>query len=195
MTTSDVPPGWSHNPSGWSHRLPMLGLALVGFVIAAYLARFQFGGVQTVWEPFFGNGSEIVLRSWVSQALPIPDAALGALAYLCDLILGSIGGHDRWRTRPWAALMFGVAVCVFAATSVLLILVQVTLQAFCTLCLVSAAISIVLVWPALDELRATWQHVERVAAAGEGWWRAVRGLEHQPGHDQRSPGTARERGA
>ncbi len=49
-----TPPGWSYNPSGWSQRLPIVGLALVGFGIATYLTLFQVGVLSSVWEPFFG---------------------------------------------------------------------------------------------------------------------------------------------
>jgi hypothetical protein len=32
-----IPAGWTSNPSTWPQRLPIVGLALVGFGIAAYL--------------------------------------------------------------------------------------------------------------------------------------------------------------
>jgi hypothetical protein len=35
--------------------------------------------IGDVWEPFFGNGSRLILTSGVSRILPVPDAALGAL--------------------------------------------------------------------------------------------------------------------
>lgn len=48
------PPGWQSNPSSWRERLPIVGLALLGFVIAgvaiallAWIPRSQahrFGG-------------------------------------------------------------------------------------------------------------------------------------------------------
>src|SRR5919205_1457619 len=92
-----VPPGWSYNPSAWSDRLPIIGLALLGFGIALYLALYQLGVFAGVWEPFFGDGSRRILHSSVSRLLPIPDAALGAMGYLLDAVTGAIGGRDRWR--------------------------------------------------------------------------------------------------
>src|SRR6476659_1876616 len=124
MSTSATPPGWDHNPSGWSHRRWTIGLALCGFVIASYLALHQWGITPSVWEPFFGDGSEVVLHSWVSQALPVPDAALGVLAYLLDAALSAVGGPTRWRTRPWIVFAFGACVGVFGVTSVLLVIAQ-----------------------------------------------------------------------
>jgi hypothetical protein len=97
----DGPPGWDHNPSAWSHRRWVIGLALLGAAIASYLTLYQAGAIRQVWEPFFGDGSEIVLHSWVSSALPVPDATLGVLAYLSEAVLASLGGTARWRTTPW----------------------------------------------------------------------------------------------
>ncbi len=37
MVDATTPRNWSYNPSGWSQRLPIVGLALVGFGIASYL--------------------------------------------------------------------------------------------------------------------------------------------------------------
>jgi hypothetical protein len=40
-----VPPGWETNPSAWSQRLPIVAVAMVGFVVATYLTLFQYGAV------------------------------------------------------------------------------------------------------------------------------------------------------
>ena len=72
--------------------MPIVGAAVVGFLIAGYLAFYQWGIFGTVWEPFFGNGSKNVLNSRLSNVLPVPDAALGALGYLVDAVTGAIGG-------------------------------------------------------------------------------------------------------
>ena len=72
--TFAAPPGWESNPSAWNQRLPIVGVALVGFAIATYLALFQYGVVDAVWEPFFGDGSVTVLESRLSRVLPVSDA-------------------------------------------------------------------------------------------------------------------------
>ena len=91
----DGPPGWDYNPSDWSQRLPIVALALAGFGIATYLALYQWGVLARVWEPFFGDGSRVILNSSVSHLLPVPDAALGAIGYLLDAATGVIGGRQR----------------------------------------------------------------------------------------------------
>lgn len=177
---ADVPPGWQYNPAAWSQRLPIVGLALVGAAMSGYLALYQYGAVTRVWEPFFGNGSERILKSPLSFALPIPDAALGALAYLADAITGVVGSPSRWRTQPWIVVVFGVLVGPLGAISVGLVIAQpVIYDAWCTLCLVSAAVSIAMIGPAMDEVLASVQHLNRIARRGESVWQAFWGR-HSP---------------
>ncbi|MBX6341322.1 MAG: vitamin K epoxide reductase family protein [Thermomicrobiaceae bacterium] len=177
MARVDIPPGWSYNPSAWGERVPILLLALVGFAIAAYLALYQLGAFASVWEPFFGDGSEVILHSSVSRLLPVPDAALGAFGYLLDAVSGAIGGEERWRRRPWIVVIFGLAVGPLGATSVLLVIFQpVLFHAWCTLCLASATISVLMIGPAMDELLASLQYLKRVRAEGRSVWRAFWGL-------------------
>ena len=178
VSTPGVPPGWSYNPSEWSQRWPVVGLATVGFLIAGYLALYQGGVFASVWEPFFSDGSRVILHSWVSKALPVPDAALGALGYLVDAVTGVIGGRDRWKTMPWIVILFGLAVGPLGAVSIALVIMQPLLfDAWCTLCLASAAISLAMIGPAMDELLASLQHVARTAREpGGGWWAAFWGL-------------------
>jgi hypothetical protein len=166
---SGAPPGWSHNPSEFGFRLPIVGLALVGAGIAGYLGAFQLGLIADVWEPFFGNGSRTILTSELSHALIIPDAILGMLAYLADAVLGAIGGRQRWRTAPWAVIGFAIVIGPLGAVSVALVIIQPILYGtYCTLCLVTAAISVSLIGPAYDEVLATLQHLRRAARAGRG---------------------------
>lgn len=162
-----MPPGWRQNPSSFRQRAPIVALAMVGFAIAAYLAAYQLGLVGDVWEPFFGDGSRTILNSSVSTILPIPDAALGALGYLADAVTGAIGGRSRWRTMPWLVILFGVAVGPLGAASVVLVILQpVMFDAWCTLCLASAVISVLMIGPAMDEVLASLQHLRRKRERG-----------------------------
>jgi uncharacterized membrane protein len=166
----DAPaPPWDYNPSAWSQRIPLCVLALVGFVISAYLSLFEWGLIDSVWDPVFGDGTERVLRSDVAHRLHrwfgIPDGALGAIAYLGDAVLGLAGSTRRWQYRPWMVILFGIDVIPLGAVSAVLVMLQATLVgSWCFLCLVSAAISIVLIYFAYDEvwsslvyLRLVWR--------------------------------------
>ena len=174
---SAIPPGWAYNPAAWSQRLPIVAAALLGFAIATYLALYQLEVTASVWEPFFGEGSETILNSGVSEALRVPDAGLGALGYLADAIAGLIGGVARWRTMPWVVVLFGIAVGPLGAVSITLVVLQPVLyDSFCTLCLGSAAISLLMIPFALDEVLASLQHLKRARGEGRSVWRVFWGL-------------------
>lgn len=178
MADDAIPPGWDYNPATWRQRLPIVGLALVGFVIATYLALYQYRIVSNVWEPFFGEGSKVILNSKTSKILPISDGALGALGYLADALGGLIGGIRRWRTMPWMVVLFGLAVGPLGGVSVILVILQPVLyQNWCTLCMATALISILMIGPAMDEVLASLQYLQRVRRSGGSVWRAFWGME------------------
>ena len=144
-----------------------------GFAISGYLALYQLDVFSTVWEPFFGDGSEVILNSSVSQILPIPDAALAAMGYLADAVAGVIGRRDRWRTMPWIVVLFGLAVGPLGVVSIVLVILQpVMFDAWCTLCLGSAVISLLMIGPAMDEVLASLQVLKREKQRGNSVWRA-----------------------
>ena len=175
-----VPSGWSYNPSTWRQRLPIIGLALVGTAIASYLGAFQMGLIATVWEPFFGDGSRRILTSSVSHVLPIPDAVLGAISYLLDAVTGAVGGRARWKTMPWIVILFGLLVGPLGAVSIILVILQPAMfSAFCTLCLASAVVSLLMIGPAMDEMLASLQHVLRERNHGRALWKAFWGVGEQ----------------
>ncbi len=175
-TPTETPPGWSYNPSTWSQRIPILLLALLGTGIATYLALYQLRVFSSVWEPFFGSDSKKILNSSVSRVLPIPDAALGAISYLLDVVTGVIGGTGRWRSMPWIVIVFGLFVGPLGVVSITLVILQpVLFDAWCTLCLSSAVISLFMIGPAMDEMLASLQLMKRVKQADLSLWKAFWG--------------------
>lgn len=171
-----APEGWVYNPSAWSERVPIAILAFIGFGIATWLALFQMGFLPTMWEPFFDDGSRRILTGRVSQLLPVSDAALGALGYLADAVFGLVGGTARWKRRPWLVVVFAIAVIPFGLTSVTLFVLQPMLyDTWCTLFLVSVAISLAMVPYAWDEFIASWQWMRGRLDAGVSLWGALIG--------------------
>jgi uncharacterized membrane protein len=176
MLNSDSPPGWDYNPATWDQRIPIIVLAFVGFGIATYLALYQLEIIETVWEPFFGNGSVVILNSYVSELLPVPDAALGAFSYVLDAVGGIVGSVRRWKTMPWIVVLFGLAVGPLGFVSVLLVILQpVLFDAWCSLCLLSAVVSITMIGPAMDEVLASLQYLKRAKKSGVSLWKAFWG--------------------
>jgi uncharacterized membrane protein len=172
-----IPPGWDTNPSAWRERLPIVVLGAVGLVIATYLTLYQYDVFDTVWEPIFGDGSKTVLNSDISTILPISDGALGAIGYLLDVVTGVMFGQARWRTHPWIVILFGIAVGPLGGGSILLVILQpVLFDSFCTLCLTSAVISVLMIGPAMDEVLASLQFLRRAKDEGRSVWRTFWGL-------------------
>ena len=131
-------------------------LSIVGVLVAGYLAACQLGRFGTVWDPIFGSAaSEKVLHSWVSRSLPIPDAALGLAGYCGELILSlTLRFTERQgRLHVWLLALYRVVAVGMAAGGLFLVLVQaISVNSFCTLCLLSAMISWVLAVLALAGL-------------------------------------------
>jgi hypothetical protein len=168
----DVPPGWSYNPSDWMQRGPIVAVAFLGFFVARYLAAYQLGHTPWPWDPFFGDGTRRILESDVAKAWPVPDAGLGAVAYLIEALTGCMGPTNRWRTMPWMVALFGVLVVPMGVVSVMLVILQpVAVGAWCTLCLVSAAATLIMISPGIDEVMASCQFLARARREGKSLWR------------------------
>ena len=174
MKGAEIPPGWSYNPSSWPQRAPLIALAFVGFFMSRYMAAFQLGYIDSVWEPFFGDGTRRVLTSEVSRSFPVSDAGLGSVVYLVEALSGFMGDKRRWRTMPWMVAIFGFAVVPLGIVSIVLIIMQpLVVGAWCTLCLASAVAMLVMVPLALDEIVAMIQFVlRRRREAGVSTWHA-----------------------
>lgn len=167
-----IPPGWNENLTAWPKRVMLIVLASTGLLVAAYLTLSQLGIVSSVWDPFFPNGSPRVLH----LLEPVPDAALGALAYATEIVLSLLGPADRWHTAPWTVLALGFVILSGALVSVALLLIQpLVAGAWCTLCLPSAGISFAIFALGMNEPRAALQHLKRVRNSGGSLWRALRG--------------------
>jgi uncharacterized membrane protein len=131
----------------------LLCLALVGLLISLDLAAFQVGVAGPPWEPLFGDGSRRVLTSDLSRLLPIPDAAVGAGAYLVEAVLSAaLVIRPSGLTR--AAIALAVVASIGAAIGAVLLAYQVlVVGAACTLCVASAVVSWVLAGGAIVEAR------------------------------------------
>lgn len=174
LTGPDLPPGWSYNPSGWNQRIPIVALAFVGLFVSRYLAAYQMGHVPNAWDPLFGDDTEQIVTSWLSDAFPVSDAGLGALTYVLEIVLGLAGGRRRWRTMPWLVLVFGAMIVPLGVTSIFFIIVQpVWLGAWCALCLVAGLAMLIQIPYSFDELLASVQYLRARMRAGTSLLRAL----------------------
>ena len=184
MGGGDVPPGWSYNPSTWPQRLPIIALALVGFVASRYMAAFQLDHIAGAWDPFFGNGTERVLESDISKMFPVSDAGLGASIYLFEVLMMAMGDKRRWRTMPWMVAFFALLVIPLGVTSIVLVILQpLAVGTWCTLCLLAAVAMLVMVPLSLDEVVAMVQLIARRRREGVSLWRTFWYGANQDDHD------------
>ena len=121
---ADHPRGWSYNPSAWHHRLPVVGLAMLCWFFARYMAAYQLGYICYIWDPFFPDGTYDVITSDVSRAFPISDAGLGAFCYTLEAVFAWQGGTSRFATMPWLVCSFVFLVIPVGIVSIILIIMQ-----------------------------------------------------------------------
>ncbi|UEM21382.1 NAD-dependent epimerase/dehydratase family protein [Skermanella mucosa] len=165
MDPKVVPPGWTYCPSTGAQRLPIAALGLIGLLISRMLTAYQLGHVDYAWEPVFAgnpldpkNGTEEIITSAVSKAWPIPDAGLGAVSYILEILMAVMGTRDRWRTMPWMVTFFGILVIPLGVVSIYFIIIQpIVIGTWSTPALLAAAAMLVMIPFALDEVIAMGQ--------------------------------------
>ncbi len=167
MDPKSIPPGWTYSPSTFAQRLPIAYLGLIGLLISRILTAYQLGHIDGAWEPFFAgsaadprNGTEEIITSDVSKMWPIPDAGLGAISYLLEILMAVMGTRDRWRTMPWMVTFFGILVIPLGVISIYFIIIQpILLGTWCTLCLIAALAMLIMIPFAIDEIVAMGQYL------------------------------------
>ncbi len=167
---------WDYNPSSWNQRVRMAVIALVATLIALYLGLYQWRVIPTVWDPVFGDGTKNVLDSELSHQftswIRIPDAILGVFAYLSDVVFALAGSERRWQDRPWLVILFGIDVIPLGIVSIILVVLQgIAVKFWCFLCLVTALISLILIFLAYDEIVTSCIYLHEIKKRGS--WKAV----------------------
>lgn len=193
MDRSDMPPGWTYSPSTYLQRLPIIALGTIGFLISRHLAAYQLGHITGAWDPFFAgsgglDGTETIITSDVSKAWPVADGGLGAVVYLFEILMGAMGGRQRWRTMPWMVTMFGVLVVPLGVVSIYFIIIQpIVIGTWCTLCLIAGIAMLIMIPYSLDELVAMGQFLAQSWRRGEPFWRTFfkGGAQPHDGRDDR----------
>lgn len=165
------PNGWSYNPSAWKHRIPTVCLAMLCWFFARYMAAFQLGYIDHIWDPFFKEGTLHVITSKISKDFPVSDAGLGAFFYTLEAIFGWQGGSRRWATLPWLVLAFGFMVIPVGMASITLIILQpVVVGAWCSWCLATAACMLIMILLTAGELIASLQLLSEAKKNGYRVW-------------------------
>ena len=167
MDPKVVPPGWTYSPSTAAQRLPIVIMGVVGLLISRHLTAYQLGHIDTVWEPFFAgsavdprNGTAEIITSSVSKAWPIPDAGLGGVSYMIEILMAVMGTRSRWRTMPWMVTFFGILVIPLGVISIYFVIIQpIVIGTWSTPALIAALAMLIMIPFALDEVIAMGQFV------------------------------------
>lgn len=168
------PEGWSYNPSSWMPRILTVGLAMLCWTFSRYLAVYQLGYIDQMWDPVFDNGSLRVITSKISHNFLVSDAGLGALGYTLEFFLGWHGGTRRWHTMPWLVLAFGFLVVPVGLVSIVLIVLQpVVVGAWCLWCLATAVCMLTMILLSGSELIATIQFLKKAVSNGHSFWKVL----------------------
>jgi hypothetical protein len=173
-----APRPWNYNPSSWNQRVRIGAIAMIATIIALYLGLYQWKFIATVWDPVFGDGTKNVLTSDVSHKLTswirIPDAILGVFAYLSDVVFALAGSERRWQDRPWLVILFGIDIIPIGIVSVILVILQgLVVKSWCFLCLITATISIILIFLAYDEVISSCIYLHEIKKRSNWktlWW-------------------------
>jgi uncharacterized membrane protein len=122
-------------------KLPLVAavIALGGLADAIYLTVKHFTGEAVPCS--IVEGCEQVLTSSYAEIFGVPLAAFGALAYFTAFslaILAAFGNRQMWT-------LFGIQVVLMAIFTAWLVYLQAfVIEAFCQFCLISAAVTVVL---------------------------------------------------
>ena len=186
-----VPEPWDYNPSSWKQRILIALIALPPFLISVYMGLYQWRLIDSAWDPFFGDQTMKVLDSDVSHQMAswfgMPDAVLGAIAYLGDILFALAGSTRRWQYRPWMVMIFGLDVIPLGGVSAILVFMQATVVgSWCFLCLVTAVFSLILIYFAYDEVWTTLKYLHRVwkqAGSKREFWNVFWGRPSELAHE------------
>jgi len=143
-------------PGNYRGRLASSGLALLGVLVAGYLALFELGVSQQMFCPI-GECEEVNISPYVYM-LRVPLALLGVAAYLLILVLNLVA--LRWgekRSGQITLLLFLFSLFGVAFSAYLTYLELFVLKAVCSWCVVSAitmtAICILSGWELIEASR------------------------------------------
>ena len=131
-----------------------------------------------------------VLTSNVSKMFPISDAGLGGAAYTIEMLMGWMGGKERWRSMPWMVTFFFIHVVPIGVVSIVFVILQpVVVGSWCSVCLFTALVMLLTIPFAVDEVVAMGQFLKRSVREGKPLWRIfwVGGALDEVNDGQRTP--------
>src|SRR5262245_55258450 len=141
----------------------MLALALIGIAVALYVAQGNYTG-QTLWCPIL-DGCNAVLNSPYSRVFGVPMSYFGFIYYLYMFALAARLAFEPFSsTLRFRAILYAA---MGAVSSMYFIYLQLRfIHELCSYCLISAAVSVLLLVAALWHFQVT-RHPARRAGVGK----------------------------
>jgi uncharacterized membrane protein len=144
-----------------TRRIGVFILSLAGIGQAAYMLAYRQRIIDSIACPLFGEGCKTVGRSRQSAHYGIPNAAIGAAAYVLMALLALLSGY-RPRTGVLLPLARAAVAGGAVAASVLLVREQVvTVRAWCFWCLTSGLTNLAMFMLSLADAVPTLRAIAR----------------------------------
>jgi uncharacterized membrane protein len=128
----------------------MMTYRLIAFAVAAasaaamlYVGLYQSRAVTHLWCPLFAGGCEAVADAPFARPFGIPDGYIGAGLYAAILVLVLLAPGGLWA---WIPLLVLAVLATLA--NILGVRDMVNLGSFCFYCIMTTALSPVLLWAA-----------------------------------------------
>jgi uncharacterized membrane protein len=136
----------------------MLALSLIGISVALYVAHGNYTG-QTLWCPIL-DGCNAVLNSPYSRVLGVPMSYFGFIYYLYMFALAARLAFEPFsRSLRFRAILYAA---MGAVSSMYFIYLQLRfIHELCSYCLISAAVSVLLLFAALWHFQVTRHPAQR----------------------------------
>jgi len=130
-----------HQIARSSERFVAMGLAAASLAAMFYVGLYQSRAVRHIWCPVFAKGCETVADAAFARPFGVPDGYIATVLY-ATIILILLGPVDRLFI--WIALLVVSSIATIA--NFLGVRDMATLGSFCFYCVVTTALSPLLLW-------------------------------------------------
>ena len=124
-----------------SERFAAMGVAAASLAAMFYVGLYQSRAVRHIWCPVFAKGCEAVADATFARPFGVPDGYIATVLYAAIILL-LLGPVDRLSI--WTALLVISSIATIA--NFLGVRDMAMLGSFCFYCLVTTAMSPVLLW-------------------------------------------------
>lgn len=152
------------NSDSMQRRRKVVGLSLVAAGAMGLITAYQTGIIKHLPEPPLSllDADKVDASSEAYAKLSTPDGILGLGSYAVTMGLAAMGGSNRAIREPWIPLALAAKVAVDTINAGKLTVDQWTKhRAFCSYCLLSAAVTFAMVPLVVPDARTAFRELTR----------------------------------